>query len=329
MAPAIAAYDTGRIFFLGGILKEEPEYDYDEKNVWSVVGTSVTPMPLKGPATLLARGRSETETLVVGAEENDPAHGGPAYLVRFDGSAWRDVPLPFHEPIRAISAGDDGTVWIASGVAKHGSYNEGGTLWRGAFPDLRFERVPLPAGFAPASVSATNAHDVWVLAADPKTPLGGTLLHTQSASPPKVDDLPTDPVDIARLTIGKREPAPWTPACQFGFLSFGKEDERTQEELVSFGKAQPDWPWTQSLVLARLPSGDKIWGTDVYAAYPKPEPEDLAHARTLQKRAQARFEGAKLLCTALPIEREVEVVPRPPPAPHKPPPGAHPRKKKE
>ena len=327
VAPVIVAYDTGRVFFLGGVMHGAPDHDYDEKNVWSLSGTSATPMPLKGPPTHLVRGRSETETLVTGAEQDDPEHGGPAYLVRFDGSAWREVPLPFHEAIRAISAGDDGTVWIASGVAKHGSYNEGGSLWRGVFPDLRFERVPLPAGLTPAAVSATSARDVWVLAADRKTPLGGTLLHTQSTPVAKVEDLPSDAVEIARLTIGKHEPAPWTPACQFGFLSFGTEGERTQDELVAFGKAQPDWPWTQSLVLARLPSGDKIWGTDVYAAYPKPEPEDLAHARTLQKRAQAHFKGAKLLCTALPIEREVEVVPRPPPVLHRPPPGAHPRKK--
>ncbi len=328
--PTIAAYESGRIFVLASVERREPDYDVDEKVVWSFDAKGGSPMALPGKARHLLRGRREDETLVAGElrDDTDERHDVPPFLVRFDGAAWTPITLPFRDPIRSIATADDGSVWIASGGLA--SPRRGGEVWRATLPELRFARVPIGAGLVPLSIAATTAKDVWLVADEPSNPIGALLLHTQASAPAKVEPLVAEPVEVARLVLGRREPAAYTSACAFPFLALGKEAEVAEADVVAFGKDDPEWAWSQHALLVRLPSGEKLWGTELYASYPKPLSEDVSAATALLKRARARIATAKLLCTALPVEREVQVKPeppRPPPRPRgdSPPPG--PKKK--
>ncbi len=80
---------------------------------------------------LVYRGRNEAYLYAYPPYETGEA---PAYLVRFDGQAWRQVPLPFEGPLVAMAAGDDGALWAITGWR---------TLRR--FAGGRWQRVPLAA----------------------------------------------------------------------------------------------------------------------------------------------------------------------------------------
>ncbi len=102
-----------------------------------------------------------------------------AYLVRFDGERWTQVPLPFEGPLVAMTADDSGALWAITGWR---------TLRR--FQGGQWQRVPVPA---PRFVSPapermrlldvqTVAGQVWLHAAYPASVDGaatrGHVLYT-------------------------------------------------------------------------------------------------------------------------------------------------------
>ena len=102
-----------------------------------------------------------------------------AYLVRFDGERWSQVPLPFEGPLVAMTADDHGGLWAISGWR---------TLRR--FEAGKWQRIPLPpAHFVlppPERVRLLDVQSVagavWVHAAYPASlegaPTRGHVLYT-------------------------------------------------------------------------------------------------------------------------------------------------------
>jgi hypothetical protein len=143
------AYDSGRVFLVAGIAAKPGEEPAPPTRIWTFVsGAPPSVVDMKSHVTQLVRGRSETETLVLGGH----------FLRRFDGNAWVDVTTPDKDADSRISIGDDGSVWLASG--RIGSFPGG--IFRAHFPELHFERVPFPTDLTPTDILAKSDGDVWV-----------------------------------------------------------------------------------------------------------------------------------------------------------------------
>jgi hypothetical protein len=293
------SYESGRIFLVGGIKPKKPldNFDPDPKmtHIWDFVdGVHATPVEMPGPVRQLLRGRNERESLVV----------GESYLRRFDGTSWVDVPLPEKEFPPRASIGDDGSVWLIS----ESLGPVVGGVFRASFPELRFERVPLPADHRPTSISARNATDVWLTAVATKSDGGAqnVLLHTQAARPPLVL---ADRDTRERQALSKKEPAPYTRGCPIPFLALGTDTQLTEADVETFRKSVPDWPFGDG-VLGRIHSG-KVFGFAVHEIDDREKPEK-DRARPIYRTPTAlltairpKRPSASILCTKPVVEKRL------------------------
>jgi hypothetical protein len=132
---------------------------------------------------LVIRSRSEAYLYAYPPYVSDRA---AAYLVRFDGTRYKQVPLPFEGPLVALTAADDGALWAITGWRTLRRFSNG--VWqRVSLPPPRFVD-PVPDRIRLLDVQSV-AGAVWVHAAYPALLEGkaarGHLLYTtrEVASP--------------------------------------------------------------------------------------------------------------------------------------------------
>ena len=262
------AYPSGRIFVIGG-MQEDNDTVLDRARLWDF-SDGVHARAVKLP--------TEIHTLVHGREESETLAFGGAGLVRFDGTAWAGVTAPFDGELKSVASSDDGSVWTVAG----------NTVWRADFPELRFTPVPLPAGFTPIQIAARSAADVWLVA---KRGEDGYVLHTQAAKDPiKL----ADSLELARATLLKKDPAPFTMECKAPFFILGAEDEVSPRDVVAFAKTASK-AFSGIPVLARIKAG-KVYG--VYGSIdPFHAPEEARATMAVFAAQKAKRPKLQLVCT--------------------------------
>lgn len=309
--PTLAGYSSGTVFLAAASWPKETEPLADDV-MFLLEGGAWRTIPMVGKVEEVVRGRTETETLVLGTNE-----GGAAFLVRWSGTAFVEVALPRADArIGSVRAGDDGTVWLLVEAVPGDVTRRGQALWQASFPELRFEKVDLPADLVPVAVAGTSAKDVWVIAdRNVGHHRGGpsVFLHTQAQAADPVPELPVDAEDVARVILASREAKPAEAGCRHPFVVLGKDDGtipgadvRALSDVIGPGEMSEI---NSRAVVVRAPSGDAVVGIEITGGWlmtgRMPSPIEVAQWKKALAKARARHKDAKLVCTRWPLVKEL------------------------
>ncbi|MBW2454845.1 MAG: hypothetical protein JRI68_10055 [Deltaproteobacteria bacterium] len=96
---------------------------------------------LDGIVNLDLAARSDDRAYLVAYEPFTKRQERQSFFAHYDGSRWREVPLPIDDGLMSVAAGADGTVWLAGGRALY-RRDPAGEIEPVALPPLRFARGP-------------------------------------------------------------------------------------------------------------------------------------------------------------------------------------------
>ncbi len=310
-APTLAGYRSGTVFLAASSWPKETEPLADDV-LFLLEGGAWRTLPMTGKVDEVVRGRTETETLAYGTKEGDGA-----FLARWSGAAFVEVPLPRADArIGSVRAGDDGTVWLLDEAKPGDVSRKGQAVWQASFPELRFEKLDLPGDLVPVAVAGTSVKDVWVIAdrnaAQKRRRSGAVVLHTQARAADPVPELPVDGEDVLRVLMARREAKPADAGCRHPFVVLGKDDPVVADADVRALSDAIGPPTTSEIssraVVVRAPSGDALVGLEISGGWlltgRAPTSAEVLQSKKALASARARHKDAKLVCARWPIVRE-------------------------
>lgn len=156
---AVASTDDGELWLLGERILDAEALPVVVRYARGATRGHVSALPL-GPACEDGRSASVGVTAFAVRAADRVAVGGKlscrsgsrVYLVRFDGTRWTNMDVPFANDALALSLAADGALWMA-----------GASLLRQA-PGGSFERVPVRGGCRAAEVMVRSAGETLVVA---------------------------------------------------------------------------------------------------------------------------------------------------------------------
>ncbi len=115
---------------------------------------------LDGIVNLALAAPSDDRAYLVAYEPFTPREERQSFFAHYDGSRWRELPLPIDDGLMSVAAADDGTLWFAAGRALY-QRQESGEVTTVPLPPPRFARGASDALHL-HRVRAFGQNELWV-----------------------------------------------------------------------------------------------------------------------------------------------------------------------